>query len=180
MNISSKFLCLHRHSHTALESPHTSLLVVILRVGKMTSQPAPAELSIYSVGVKNRREKKAFPERISKNAFAGFLLGHRRLFLTTSFENRATWLFTSKCRSNVQSSVAFKRRARPVVFGTCKSVSKSASCIRFLFVQLSSFHFPVCLKRFVIILGFKPHPINKVRWKQHFPYQSVCSPLQRY
>ena len=64
----------------------------------MTSQPAPAELSIYSVGVKNRREKKALPERISKNALAGFQLGHRRLFLATSFEIRATCLFWSKCR----------------------------------------------------------------------------------
>ena len=41
-----------------------------------------------------------------KNAFAGFLLGHRRLFLTTSFENRATWLFTSKCRFNTTCACA--------------------------------------------------------------------------
>ena len=82
--------------HTALEKPHTSLLVVILSVGEMTSQPAPAEFSIYSVVVKNRREKKHFPNEFRKIAFAGFLLGHRRLFLTTSFENRATWLL-SRC-----------------------------------------------------------------------------------
>ena len=38
----------------------------------MTSQPAPAELSIYSEVVKNRREKQALPERISKTLWQDF------------------------------------------------------------------------------------------------------------
>ena len=44
----------------------------------------PRNYRFIQWGSKTDAKKKALPERISKNAFAGFLLSHQRLFLTTS------------------------------------------------------------------------------------------------